>query len=488
MDGRLCVKRQNRSWRWHLPNDRAPEILMLLPDEPAQYGTGGAVRAWHFVWMLASFGSLNAFVLSKGYTGRVASDRGTCKFVRVSSPEEDKRISGFRRYVRIFLCPWQNRGRELILAGHNICVSRSNSTRFRWLHWLYGLYLLVVFSLLRRFVVIDLPDCHVRGELLDHQIRQISQHYSNKSPSLIWVEHSYMYTIAELLKRRFPEAQIAVNAHNVEYQLKSNTGKRHTAWLGRAWQQQEAALALDIERRMVRNAWLILACSNDDAARFRQLVPETEQHSTVIVAPNGVDTHHFSSAQLEPEQPNSHVVFTGTAGYLPNDDAVHWMLNEIWPLIQFKCPDAKLTIAGRNAGLRWLPLTIGCRNVEIVSDPEDMRPVLRRASVSIVPLRSGSGTRLKIVEALSMGLPVVSTLIGAEGLELKPESEALLEDTATGLANATVRLLQDADLRTRLSIAGRERAVRDYDWGGITQNALRKIRSIPISKDHSGND
>lgn len=463
-----------------MASDSAPEILMLLPDEPGQYSTGGAVRAWHFLAQMCGPGRLTGFVLSRGVSGETILAKGKrCRIVRMPSDAAVPVTPSWRRYVQILLTPWQNHGRQLLLAGHNICAQRSAAAGFQLGHWCYGLYLLLVFSLLRRLTCLDPTDSHVRGDLIDCQLGQIRDHYRQRQPDLIWIEHSYLYSVAEQLQQYFPGTRIAVNAHNVETELKAGGARRHGTWLGRLWLQQEAALAADIERRMVRNAWLILSCSQADAARFEDMVPTgCSAKANILVAANGVDTTYFAGADCSNVGSAGNVVFTGTAGYGPNDDAVEWLLQEIWPDIRQRCPQACLTLAGRSAGSRWLPMTQGIPGVRVISDPIDMRPVLQGATLAIVPLRSGSGTRLKIVESMSMGVPVVSTAIGAEGLMLTAGQEVLLEETATGLAAAAVRLLQDESLRRQLSQAGRARAVRDYDWSGITATFGRSLAEL----------
>lgn len=463
-----------------MASDSAPEILMLLPDEPGQYSTGGAVRAWHFLAQICGLGRLTGFVLSRGVSGETILAKGKrCRIVRMPSDAAVPVTPSWRRYVQILLTPWQNHGRQLLLAGHNICAQRSAAAGFRFGHWCYGLYLLLLFSLLRRLTSLDPTDCHVRGDLIDCQLGQIRDHYRQRQPDLIWIEHSYLYSVAEQLQQHFPGTRIAVNAHNVETELKAGGARRHGTWLGRLWLQQEAALSADIERRMVRNAWLILSCSQADAARFELMVPTgCSAKANILVAANGVDTTYFAGADCSNVGSAGNVVFTGTAGYGPNDDAVEWLLQEIWPDIRQRCPQACLTLAGRSAGSRWLPMTRGIPGVRVISDPIDMRPVLQGATLAIVPLRSGSGTRLKIVESMSMGVPVVSTAIGAEGLMLTAGQEVLLEDTATGLAAAAVRLLQDESLRRQLSQAGRARAVRDYDWSRITSTFGRSLAEL----------
>jgi len=201
--------------------------------------------------------------------------------------------------------------------------------------------------------------------------------------------------------------------------------------------------------------------SAQEQSRVRQVVPD---YANIQVVPNGVDVAHYAQ-DFGPPAPNT-LIYSGALTYGPNFDAMQFFLSEIFPLIQAQRPAVKLAITGKLDGvpIERLPEH---RNVMFTGYLDDIRPTLARSWVNIVPLRQGGGTRLKILEALAAGTPVVATAKGAEGLDLLPEQEILRADTPAAFAATVLRLLDDADLRARLSRQGRQAVAARYDWSSI---------------------
>lgn len=221
------------------------------------------------------------------------------------------------------------------------------------------------------------------------------------------------------------------------------------------------------ERRVMRGCDAVLAVSEDDRRTLLRLSPE----GRVAVVPNGVDTAHFSRQALAGGPPpgirEPALVFTGTLDFRPNVDAVLWFTNEVLPLIRARRPDARLVVVGKRpaAALRRLAGTPG---VTIVGEVPDARPYLAAAAVYVVPMRIGGGVRLKLLEALSLAAPVVSTTMGAEGMAgLRPGEHCLLADDPQRFAASVLRLLDDPDLGRRLGDAGRALVRARYDWSAI---------------------
>jgi glycosyltransferase involved in cell wall biosynthesis len=189
----------------------------------------------------------------------------------------------------------------------------------------------------------------------------------------------------------------------------------------------------------------------------------------LTVVPNGVDTAYFHST--ETERNSETLIFTGTAGYKPNDDAVQWLVEGILPGILKVRPGVRLILAGMNAGSRWGQYRKE-GHIEVHCSVPDMRPLLGCAAVSVVPLRSGSGTRLKILEALSSGCAVVSTSIGAEGLDVISGRDLLIADSEAEFVSDVCQLLQDETLRKMLCQHGRWRVEHSYDWQTLERRAI----------------
>ncbi|MFP5225095.1 MAG: glycosyltransferase family 4 protein [Actinomycetota bacterium] len=214
------------------------------------------------------------------------------------------------------------------------------------------------------------------------------------------------------------------------------------------------------DRNICRTAELVFVPSELEADRIRELAGI----EPVIVA-NGVDTAYFSTdAAFEPVPFDpDRILFVGPMTYIANLDAVRWFGSEVLPLVRSRRPAARLVTVGTPTE-EALPT-----GVEAVGRVDDLRPWYAASPVSVVPVRIGSGTRYKILEAFSMGRAVVSTEVGAEGLGATHEEHLLLADDPEGFAEAVVLALEDADLRARLGKAGRVLVVANYDWEPLVQ-------------------
>lgn len=205
----------------------------------------------------------------------------------------------------------------------------------------------------------------------------------------------------------------------------------------------------------------VLVCSESDEKEFRQLCDSGHYH----VIPNGVDTNYFS-AKLRDEEQQGELVFTGAMGYAPNEQAALYFCRKILPRLHQQGISARVTFVGRGPSPRVKSLHNGT-TIRVTGEVDDVRPYLRRAQVVVVPLRHGSGTRLKILEAFAMGKPVVSTRLGAEGIPCEHEREILLADDDFAFAHQLVRLLNDPTARRRIGQAAQRQARRQFDWAAI---------------------
>lgn len=250
-----------------------------------------------------------------------------------------------------------------------------------------------------------------------------------------------------------------LDEHNIEFEIVQRT----------------AASACGIDRRLYshldwrklereeRDAWRrfdgCTVTSERDEAILRRSVPSAR----TAVVPNGVDDQYFKpTTATAPCEPGS-LLFFGAGSYHPNTDGLLFFLREILPRVRARCPQVKLRILGPS-----IPAAIQAfagPRVEVTGFVDDVRPYLERASVIVVPLRIGGGTRFKIVEAMAMGRPVVSTRVGAEGLDVRSGSDILLADGAEDFAMQVVRLLDDPALARSIGAAGRRLVERNYTWG-----------------------
>lgn len=210
------------------------------------------------------------------------------------------------------------------------------------------------------------------------------------------------------------------------------------------------------------------ACSHYDGVfvtsrRDKEILDANVPTVPKYVVPNGVDTSYFTPSSETPE-PYS-LVFTGAMSYLPNNDGVLYFLDNIFPLILKKAPETKVYIVGSNPPERLTRRA--SRNIIITGFVEDVRPYVRRASAHIVPLRMGSGTRIKVLEAMAMKKPIVTTSIGCEGIDIVNNETAIVADEPIAFAEGVLKLLRDNVLRLKLSANGFELVNEKYEWSVI---------------------
>ena len=224
------------------------------------------------------------------------------------------------------------------------------------------------------------------------------------------------------------------------------------------WTQQ---LAFQRYERVLSPKFDAVTCTSDvDAAVFQQHCTE----DAIEIIPNGVDITHYQP-DFTSEVP-AHLIYIGSMDWYPNEDAVAFFADEVLPRIQEKVPDVQFSIVGGNPSARVQRLAER-EGVVVTGRVPEIKPYFAEATVFVVPLRIGSGTRLKILEALAMGKAIVSTSVGAEGLDLKDGEEIFIADEPKAFADAVTRLLTDASLRRRIGGNGRARVEQDYDWRSI---------------------
>jgi len=188
--------------------------------------------------------------------------------------------------------------------------------------------------------------------------------------------------------------------------------------------------------------------------------------ANAVVLPNGADAPaHPKTDRSALRSGVPTLGFVGALDYEPNREAVDWFVREVFPAVRSRRPDARFRVVGRGGdALSWVAAEPG---VDLVGPVEDLQVELDRTDVSVVPIRVGAGTRLKVVEALANRLPLATTTVGCEGIDLLDGSSALIADDAAGLADACVRLLADGGLRQRLADEGAALFERSYTWASI---------------------
>jgi glycosyltransferase involved in cell wall biosynthesis len=197
------------------------------------------------------------------------------------------------------------------------------------------------------------------------------------------------------------------------------------------------------------------------------------------VAPNGVAAELLERPAV-PRRPNS-LIYAGALTFDANLDAVRWFLEECYPLIRTAVPDVTFTVTGSTKGVDLSALQTD-ESVHFSGWVEDVQALVAEQTLSVVPLRLGGGTRLKILESMAVGTPVVATAKGAEGLAVEDGVHLAIADDAQEFANAVVRLLGNDDERSRYAQAGRELVAAHHTWPAIADDLLGAVREVRVAK------
>jgi glycosyltransferase involved in cell wall biosynthesis len=273
-------------------------------------------------------------------------------------------------------------------------------------------------------------------------------------------EHAFDHVVCDFLSTapNFSDLSRAVLfQHNVEAMIWKRHVE-HATGLRRFYFERQARLMLEYEGKVCRSVKSIVAVSEADARTMRELYGVKR----VSAAPTGVDIAFFTPSKAM--QPATDLVFVGSMDWMPNVDGMVWFAKEVWPLIRRKLPGCTLAVVGRTPAREVTALGEREPGIQITGTVPDVRPWLWGSKASIVPLRIGGGTRLKIYEAMAARTAVVSTTIGAEGLDISPGQDILIADEPEAFAEACIRLVTDADQRQKLSDAAWMHVSSEHSW------------------------
>lgn len=284
---------------------------------------------------------------------------------------------------------------------------------------------------------------------------------------------------------------LVVDWHNIESEMMWRYAKTTGNWAKKIAAKRTAKLIERAEDRLLDTCAIHTVTSE----RERQKLLARRPGANIQVIPNGVDTSFYTarkvadaSRQAGQDGSKQTILFVGFMDYHANIDAITWFSRVAWPEIARMHPGLQFTIVGRDPTREVRSLASD--RIHVTGTVDDVRPFYASAVAAVVPLRSGSGTRLKILEAMAAGVPVVSTRLGAEGIDVQHDVHVLLADSGPEIAAAVSRVASSAETRTRLSRAARELACRVYDWSVIgkqlyglheelvesrTQGSLRKV-------------
>ena len=264
-------------------------------------------------------------------------------------------------------------------------------------------------------------------------------------------------------------ARVIVDLDDVEHRKLAHKLKRLPFSRRTPIDAVDLVKARTLERSLARRPWDVVVCSEIDRAALGG-------HPRAWVVPNGIDLpSDDGTARAAPEVPT--FVFVGAMFYEPNVDAVRHFVASIHPRIRQTLPRARFVIVGRDPA----PTVIALRDTDsivVTGTVEDVAPYLRSASAMVVPLRYGSGTRIKILEAMAHRVPVISTSVGAEGLDVVPGQHLIVADDPGSFAGACVQVATDRALGARLATEGRQLVEERYQWSQV-ERLVQEIVSAP---------
>lgn len=289
---------------------------------------------------------------------------------------------------------------------------------------------------------------------------------------VIVLETSYLLPLCRHISAHFPNKVIVLDAQNVEYQLHRILAKRAERLYLKLFKYWYSFGMYWLERSMLQYLDAVLAVSESEAQAWRRLNDKIQ----IIYTPNGVDVSFFEKGRQVFS--GKSLVFCGLMDYRPNVEAMLWFCRKIWPKIHNSNAEIKLYIVGRNPTVEIEALS-EIEGVQVTGAVDDVRPWVWSAALVVVPLLSGGGTRLKILEAMAMEKVVVSTSIGAEGLQRSPG--VLLADSENDFASKVNDLLCSSEMN-RLGEVNRRIVKKNYSWTVITRNMLVSMKSLTEEK------
>ncbi len=268
-----------------------------------------------------------------------------------------------------------------------------------------------------------------------------------------------------------PRVPVVVDHHNVESQLLRRRA-RAEPFAKSLYMRFQSRLMRREESRWTSSASVNLVVSSEDERTLQAIAPGI----ATLVVPNGVDTTEFTEGREDDD--DGGIVFVGGGDWFPNRDAMEFFARRILPRIRETRPDVHVCWVGRSS--EELKAAFREQGVHLTGYVDDTRGYVRRAQCFVVPLRVGGGSRLKILNAWSMGRAVVSTSQGCEGLSARQGENILIADSPDSFAESVVRVLEDSELRRRLGTAGRSTAEERYDWRVIGRDLLKAYERLAV--------
>ena len=303
-------------------------------------------------------------------------------------------------------------------------------------------------------------------------LEALQQEIRHRAPGALYLDHLDSLVYADAL----PGIPLVVDMHNVYSRLASRMAGESSGPLRRRYLERESVLLRKMEQRAVDLAHTVLAVSEDEAQYFLELGAKR-----AVIVPNGVDCEAYDALPVGRREGPPTLLYVGSLSWSPNVHAAHFLASAVLPAVREQIPDARLVIVGRDPGPDILALARPGTGVEVAANVRDVMPFYRDADVLAVPLQSGGGTRLKILEAFAAGVPVVSTPVGCEGIDAINGRHLAIADRSD-FATAIVRLLKTPQLASTLAQRARMLVRQQYDWSVVGAVARQAVADAAASR------
>jgi len=422
-------------------------ILFLTQIVPFPPDAGPKVKTWHVLRYLAE----------KGHHVTLAT------FVR---PEEKEHVTALQKVCgEVHTIPMhRSRIKDIYylirsqLSGRPFLIERDDSSEMR--------------SLVLRLVEEKGYDAIHADQLT---MTQFALSPSNQDNSVTKHRKKSIINDTSGIQRK-ADPLLIFDAHNAVWRIVEEMISSNPLPL-RPFVSLEAKRIKRYEGQVIRRFDRTLAVSDIDRSDLHKAVKFSSDgktdHPIIEVIPIAVDTQALYP--LDTQSGSQNILTLGTLHYPPNADGIRWFLQDVYPLVRAEIDEVTLTIVGKNPPTDFFDYEKrNPNNVQVTGYVPDLDPYFQQAAIAVIPVRAGSGMRVRILEALARGMPLVTTSIGIEGIDAYHNKEVLIADTAHDYAEAVIRLLKDKTLQARLSANGRKLACEQYDW----QVALRKMDRI----------
>jgi glycosyltransferase involved in cell wall biosynthesis len=310
--------------------------------------------------------------------------------------------------------------------------------------------------------------------------RELDELLTEFQPDLAIFEEVWLYPYLNIVQRH--QCRIICDEHNVEAELFEQKNNSLQSLKLKLRAKLHASKLQSIERDWIQKADRIWVCSNEDTKLLQQLYGQSADSDVV---PNGVNVAYYNSVRLgecsppeELAEKHRNLLFLGQLSYSPNTIAVQLLIDQIYPQLKKINPEYRLLLVGRNPTPAMLKAAQQDPGIIVTGSVNDVRPYLAAATLMIVPLLQGGGTRLKILEAFASGCPVISTAKGAEGLNIKDGEHLLIRNSIEEMVTGVGELWSKPSLRRQLSQAAYELVKTEYSWEAVSQRVEVAIQEL----------